>query len=151
MPRVEIVCRISMAAGLALALGCGSRGSPLATVHGKVSYKGALVRSGTVVFTPDRQRGTSGPLAQADIQADGTFALQTGGVPGAVPGWHRVTVVAVEAPPAPRPGDAFAVPRALLPERYCDPELSGLTCEVKGQKENRIDLNLEAADGAPAF
>jgi hypothetical protein len=60
-----------------------------------------------------------------------------------VVGWHRVTIVAVEAPAASQPGQAFTVPRSLVPTRYADPALSGLSCEVKAGKENGINFNLE--------
>jgi hypothetical protein len=124
-----------------LALGCGS--GPLAPVRGKVSYKGTPLRAGSIVFTPDPQRGTGGPLAQAEIQSDGTYLLRTGDAVGAAAGWHRVTVVAVEAALPGASAGPYPVPRSLLPEKYRDPELSGLSCEVKAAQENKIDFNLD--------
>src|SRR5439155_503659 len=98
---------------------------------------------GTIVFTPDAQRGGHGPLSSADVQPDGTYDLRTGTVPGAAIGWHRVTIMAVEPPPATGSGPRFQVPRSLIPEKYRDPTLSGLSCEVKPGKENGINFNLE--------
>jgi hypothetical protein len=82
-------------------------------------------------------------VARAEIQADGTYVLQTGDLPGAAAGWHRVTLVALEAQSAHLASGSFVVPRSLLPEKYRDPELSGLVCEVKAGQDNSIDFNLE--------
>jgi hypothetical protein len=128
---------------LLLAAGCGSDADRLTSVRGKVSYKGVPLPGGTIVFTPDAARGNSGPLARAEIRPDGTYLLRTGDRPGAVPGWHRVTVAAVEAPGTAPALQRYTVPRTLLPERYRDPEMSGLACEVKPDRVNTLDLNLE--------
>jgi hypothetical protein len=134
---------LTLAAGL-LAGGCGEAGtSPLAPVRGKVFYKGQTLTTGTIVFAPDAVRGTQGALAQADIQTDGSYTMKSGNHPGAVVGWHRVTVLAIEMPASPPPGQSFSVPRSLLPEKYRDPELSGLTCEVKANKDNEINFHLQ--------
>jgi hypothetical protein len=122
-----------------LAAGCGRETTPQVVVRGKICYRGVALRSGTVVFTPDAARGTTGPLASAELQSDGSYALRTGQALGAVPGWHRVTVLALESGTRPAPTQ----PRLLLPEKYCDPELSGLTCEVKAGQENTVNFNLE--------
>src|SRR5439155_2688325 len=65
--------------------GCRSGSAPLAPVRGKVSYRGQLLRGGTIVFTPDAGRGNRGELACADIQPDGSYALKTGEAAGAAP------------------------------------------------------------------
>ena len=61
---------------------------------------------------------------------------------GTIPGWHRVTVLAIEMTP-PAPGQPYGEPRSMLPARYSDPRLSGLLCEVKAGRDNAINLNLE--------
>jgi hypothetical protein len=132
--------RILFAAAALLVLlvtGCEQGPVTFVPVHGKVFYRGVSLHTGTVVFTPDTLRGNNGPLATADIQADGSFTLRTGAVSGAVPGWHRITVLAVEAP------KSGGRPRWLLPEKYSDPELSGLSGEVKAGQANTINLNLD--------
>src|SRR4051812_38651422 len=100
--------RLILAATLALPLlaGCGG-GGKLASVRGKFSYKNAPLPAGTIVFSPDENRGNTGPLARADIQPDGSYSLRTGEAPGAAAGWYRVTVVALEAAPS-APADAGA-------------------------------------------
>jgi hypothetical protein len=136
--------RLLLPACFLLAVGCGSESGPnLAPVRGQVFYRGRPVTTGTIVFASDPSRGTSGPLARGEIQPDGSYSLQTGDSAGAVVGWHRVTVVAVLVPAAPEPGQPFVMPRPLVPTRYADPELSGLTCEVKAGKENGINFNLD--------
>src|SRR5207249_4096885 len=73
-----------------LAAGCGQRETPLAPVSGRVFYRGQPLPGGTIVFTPDSERGGSGPLACGEIGQDGRYTLHTGTQPGAVPGWHRI-------------------------------------------------------------
>lgn len=143
MPIAFWFCR-----GLALALllgicGCGSGEESLASVRGKVTYKGATLSSGTIVFIPDANRGGDGPMAQGEIQSDGTYVLKSGDSEGVQAGWYKVTVAALERATYPSSGQAFAVPRSLLPEKYRDPDLSGLTCEVKASKKNGINFNLD--------
>jgi len=127
---------------LLLLAGCQQGKTPLAPVHGKISYRGTALQGGTVVFTPDASRGTTGPLAQAEIQSDGSYTLRSGQGYGAVPGWHRVTVAAVYAAAGPPGDEQFAVPQSLVPDRYRDPQLSGLVCEVKADQPNSFDFNL---------
>jgi hypothetical protein len=123
--------------------GCRSGSAPLAPVRGKVSYRGQLLRSGTIVFAPDASRGNRGELAYADIQPDGSYTLKTGDAAGAVPGWHRVTVCSLLPAAAPFPGQRAPLPLSLLPPRYRDPTLSGLACEVKAGEPNNIDIQLD--------
>jgi len=138
--------RLGMVAVMALLLaaaGCGSDADRLTPVRGKVTHHGVPLPGGTIVFTPDAARGNDGPLARAEIQPDGTFFLRTGSRAGAVPGWHRVTIAAVE-PPGPAPArQRYVVPRSLVAAKYRDPELSGLAAEVKADRDNTLDFNLE--------
>jgi hypothetical protein len=125
------------------AAGCRSGSAPLAPVRGKVSYRGQPLRSGAIVFAPDASRGTQGDLAVAEIQPDGSYTLKTGNASGAVVGWHRVTVCSLLPAVAVPPGQPPPPPVALLPIRYHDPRLSGLSCEVKADQPNSIDFQLE--------
>jgi len=127
--------------GLFFFAGCEGGTASLAPVSGKVSYQNQPLSRGTIVFVPDADRGNNGPLAQGTIQAGGSYAVQTEGKPGAAPGWYRVTVIAVETPAGYSTGRSSA-PRSLVPERYRDPQLSDLTCEVKAGQENGINFNL---------
>jgi hypothetical protein len=122
---------------LIAAVGCSSGGDQLTPVKGKVTYKGAPVQGGTVVFIPDTARGTHGNMAMADIQPDGTFALKTNETLGAVPGWHKVTIAWV------RPAAPGQQVQLMLPRKYQDPQSSGLAREVQANKPNTIELDLE--------
>ncbi len=125
--------------------GCGGGTDPasLVRVDGRVTYQGKPLTCGTIVFVPDPMRGNTGPLASATIQRDGSFVLSTGDAAGAAPGWHRVTIVALEENPRPEPGQSFSLPRSLLPDRYSDPDLSGLSWEVKAGQENHASFDLD--------
>jgi hypothetical protein len=123
---------------LALAvLGCG-RDDKLTPVRGQVFYHGRPLAGGIIVFTPDAERGGRGPLACGEIGADGRYILHTGDKPGAVPGWHRITVAPV-TPPA----QTAAPPGIDLPRRYSDPEQSGLLREIKVGVAAEQDFHLE--------
>ena len=115
---------------LVLLAGCGRAEVKLAPVQGRVLYRGRPLAGGTIVFTPDADRGGSGPLACGEIGPDGHYTLHTGDEPGAVPGWHKITVAGAR-------GDR------LLPRRYSDPEGSGQGREVKAGQTNSLDLDLE--------
>ncbi len=121
--------------GGVLLAGCGRSEPPLAPVRGQVTFRGQPLAGGTIVFTPDPQRGGSGPQAWAEIGPDGRYALCTGGKNGAVPGWHRVTIA-----PLRRQGGGTTV---ALPARYRDPELSGQCIEVRSERLNQCDLHLD--------
>ncbi|MBV9125948.1 MAG: carboxypeptidase regulatory-like domain-containing protein [Planctomycetes bacterium] len=128
---------------LLLAAGC-NRGKPvLGPAQGKVFFQGFPVAGATVVFTPDPGHGGTGPMLQAETQADGSFVLKTDGVPGALPGWYRVTVMALEPVPLGLDGQPIGIPRSRLPDKYRDPELSGLTCEIQAGVQNGWNFNLE--------
>src|SRR5205814_10691646 len=130
MRTLSVAVRALAAALLVSAAGCGADGTALTPVRGKVYYRGVLLSRGTVVFIPDEDRGNRGPLARAEIQPDGSYVLRSGEEAGAVPGWHRVTVVAVED------GSPTSGPRPLVPQKYSDPGLSDLTYQVEPGKEN---------------
>ncbi len=125
-----------------LMIGCDAESRTPVPVRGKVFYRGAPLTSGLIVFAPDSTRGTEGPLARAEIRSDGTYELHTEGTAGVNPGWYRVTVMALE-PAAAASVAPPALQRSLLPDKYRDPELSGLVREVKAGQENLLDFRLE--------
>jgi hypothetical protein len=111
---------------LAVALAGCNRGTPvLAKVRGRVAVNGIALSGGTIVFSPDLNKGNRGPSSHAVIAIDGSYELSHPDGIGAYPGWYRVTV---------------AVPYRL--ERYRQPELSGLTREVKPGIDNVFDFDL---------
>jgi hypothetical protein len=122
--------------------GCKRGAAPLTPVQGKVSFKGMPVTGGTIVFTPDSSRGASGKIAFGKLGTDGAYALLTGEAKGASPGAYRVTLVSLTSDDAPAAGDRFKAPLSMLPDKYRDPELSELVCEVKENKTNVLDFDL---------
>jgi hypothetical protein len=127
---------------LTLLGGCQRGPAPLTPVSGKVAYKGFSLQGGTIVFTPDSARGASGPLAFGKINQDGTYHLFTGEAPGAAAGWYRVTLISMAAAGAQFPGQPLSAPSSFLPEKYRDPDLSDVACEIKASRPNTIDFNL---------
>src|SRR5579883_1000213 len=138
MPRTALCCGFYLVA-LAV-LGCG-QGEPMTPVHGRVFFHGQPLPGGTIVFTPDVERGGRGPLACGEIGGDGRYTLRTGDKLGTIPGWYRVTI----APPthAAAPGQAVLPPAVELPRKYSDPEQSGLLREVQPGKSGEQDFHLE--------
>jgi hypothetical protein len=139
--RLGIIRGMALTLGL-VAVGCGAGTGPAVPVRGTVFFKGVPLRSGFIVFVPDASRGGRGSLACAPIREDGSYSLQTGGSSGVPGGWYRVTVAAVEPPPL-GATDPEALPRSILPDKYRDPELSGLTCQVTGMGANTVDFHLD--------
>jgi hypothetical protein len=140
--------RIKGGLGLLLVLGffsfgCDGGANIFLPVTGKVTYQGLALQGGIIVFTPDGSRGGHGAMAVGEIQPDGTYSLRTEKAFGAAAGWYRVTVATASVGTIPSPGQRFHVPPSLLPEKYRDPDLSRLVCEVKPDRANSIDFNLD--------
>lgn len=114
----------------ALLTSCSRPEAALAPVSGQVFYRGRLLPGGTIVFTPNPDRGGHGPQAVAEIDPQGRYVLHTGGKKGAVPGWHRVTI-------------ASGTSGVRLPIHYHDPDLSRQQVEVKSDRANQCDLHLD--------
>ena len=132
--RMLIVC--SLAFFLA---GCSNKPTTLNHVTGKVLYRGVPLQSGLIVFSPDTNRGESGKIAFSKINPDGSYAISTGDAPGVTAGWYRVTIAAMSGQTTSY--DSLAV--SLIPDKYRDPQLSQLQCEVKSNRDNHLDFNLD--------
>jgi hypothetical protein len=120
--------------------GCSEKAKPDPVVRGQVLYRGEPVAGGLIVFAPNPERGSDGPLLMATLQDDGSFTL-AGPDGRAVPaGWYRIAIaprvgtVAAPTPERPYPG---------VPARYRNPGLSGLEREIKSGAENVIALDLD--------
>lgn len=127
-------------------VGCGSN---TGSVSGKVTYKKKPFPGGTVTFLDSKQQVKTAP-----IEADGNYTIE-----GVAAGPVKISV----SPPPPPPkmpmgakmdpakmgapaGAASAAPPTgakpvSLPQRYQNPEESGLTYTVtKGKQEHNIEL-----------
>jgi hypothetical protein len=137
-----VVAIVSLALGVSG--GCDQAGFTRVVVRGKIHYQRVPLCTGMIVFTPDASRGSHGCLACGEVQADGSYELRTENGPGAAAGWYHVSIASVDPGALPAGGPAqLIIPRSLLPEKYRDPELSGLVREVKAGGENTIDFDLE--------
>ena len=118
----------------AFSWGCGSESERPATfpVQGKVSYKGQPVTKGTVTFESD-----GGQTATGEIQPDGTYKLSSFAKDdGALPGHHKVMVIANDADPTLMPGSSpgYKPPKDLVPKKYSQFDTSGLEATVAKDK-----------------
>jgi hypothetical protein len=127
-----------MASVLVSCASCGQQAKKQEMVRGHVLYQGTALPGGTIVFTPDTELGGAGPLSVAEIKSDGSYSLKTGIAEGAPSGPYRVTI----ASDAPATGLATR-PAVVLPRKYSDPAQAGLKREVKMDKLNIIDFNLD--------
>jgi hypothetical protein len=136
-------------AGLVLVFaGCGSSGDreKVVPVSGVVTYQGKPLEGYRVTFMPTDGRRPAIGLTDAE----GKFALGTNEVgDGAVVGTHKVAFV--WAPPViGEPGQETVTdnpanlpkPKTRIPDKYTDPEKSGITQEVpsRGISDLRFEL-----------
>ena len=120
---------------LAALAGCSPQ-ADYAPVSGTVYYKGKPVESGVVMFQP-----AEGEVARGLIQSDGTYTLETlGEATGVRPGMAKVRV-SVRANTNSNGGEV-GLGKLLIPERYTDFDLSGLTFEVTPTRTEPYDIQL---------
>jgi hypothetical protein len=123
--------------------GCWEKSTGITSVHGHVYFNDKLLTRGTIVFTPDAERGGKGDMASAEIQSDGSYILKAKNGATIEAGWHRVTVLALEATDPSGSSNNFREPKSLIPDKYRDPNLCGLSVEVIPDQENVRDLHLD--------
>jgi hypothetical protein len=127
----------------ALLGGCRRGAAPLTPVSGKVAFQTRNLTGGLIVFTPDNSKGNSGQMAVGKIAQDGSYYLYTGDTAGASAGWYRITVTSFGPTGVQVAGQMPNPPNSYLPEKYRDPVLSELSCEIKPDKPNAINFNLD--------
>jgi hypothetical protein len=122
---------------LLLLIGCGPSGPKTAPVKGTITYKGAPVPQGTIMFQPD-----SGPAATAEIN-NGAYVLKTfRDGDGAVLGNHKVTVISLANQKELLPEERKPLPPPMVPLDYSFPDKSGLTAVVE-DKVNIFNFDLK--------
>jgi hypothetical protein len=143
---LSVVCLVS----LWILPGCGGASRPTnrpetVPASGTVTYQGKPVAGATVTFVADSPASARGAVARTD--ESGQFKLTTFDAgDGAIPGNYRVTVAKMDAtavaenldPTVPPPPP----PKSVLPEKFADPNTSGLTAEVKQDGENKFPFDL---------
>jgi len=121
--------------------GCGDRQrSADLVVRGQILFRGEPLSGGMIVFSPNLERGSNGPLALATLQADGSFTLVGEEGKPIQPGWYRIAIApkagTIDLPTAERPYPG-------LPAKYRNPSKSGLEREIKAGMENLICFDLD--------
>jgi hypothetical protein len=99
--KLPFLCRFLVlfaASALVIVVGCGyDNGLKLASVRGKVTYKGEPVKNGTVFFMPDEGKGTIGPSATGSLREDGTYIASTDYAgDGVIVGSHKIGLTSIE-------------------------------------------------------
>lgn len=126
-----------------LFVGCGSGEDPrpaTVPVQGKVTYQGQPVPKGTITF-----QSASGESAVGEIQPDGTYTLSTfKEKDGAIPGAHKVMIVANTGDPTKMPSSpGYVAPKELVPQKYASLDTSGLEATVSKDKKTPYDFELK--------
>jgi len=146
------------ALGLLLIAGCSRRVDdkwtrmrpPVFPATGIVIYQGKPVAGATVMLesqSPDEK--SRGKVAIGHTDSGGRFRVQTyKEYEGAVAGPHRLSVTKIEylenKPPNADPNvDYPPLERSLLPEKYQDFEVSGLSATVMETGSNWLRLELQ--------
>jgi hypothetical protein len=155
--------RFTVAKGLAklgwflpilLSLGAAGCGASTGTVSGKVYHKNTLLKGGTVTFvSADKQFGQT-----ATFLEDGSYTIDqlppgemTIGVQTSSLNPAKQTFIPKNAMPKDvtegsdyQPTDPSVLARryVAIPERFADPETSGLKCKVQTGKQEH-DIHLE--------
>lgn len=145
-PVVLLACVLATMAIVPALVGCG--GPPHGNVTGTVRFEGQPVTAGRITVLCE---GGDKPVVFADIK-DGTYRIERAPV-----GSARVTIQAFAAGPAagsvpvpPGAGPALPIPASVprvgkplegFPDRYLNPDASGLTFEIApGPQMHDIDL-----------
>jgi hypothetical protein len=150
---------VSLALGVVVgAAGCAVGGSSTGTVTGKVTYKGGPVKGGNVYFFVDDKNPGVGeiqedgtykaervPVGNAKVSVDTESMKPPMGMPAAAAKKYTAPPpdpkVKTEAYVPPDPGER-AKRYVKIPEKYIDPERSGLTYTVKtGSQEFNIEIS----------
>ena len=136
---------LCLAACVASAGGCTKSAAPPApvAVRGRVEFMGQPLARGLVVFTPDRERGHTGPPLAARLDNSGHYELNPAppiapGAPagvsqGIAPGWYAVSFAESNTP---NPGPRFPAELHL-------PDRSGVARQVVAGRENVIDFVIQ--------
>lgn len=131
----------------AAAIGCGSRLPTTIPVKGVVTWRGAPLESGKVMFElAEPHTATVRRPAVGALQPGGRYELTTFRAgDGAMPGKHVVTIHSFRTDPNADPELDVVKPVWLIPSRYGDPATSGLSADVPaaGPAVREVDFQLE--------
>lgn len=153
MNRIRALSRLMTVAALTAAVAsCGPKGPKLYPVSGQVLYEGQPAEGAQVVFQPlNPPPESEGRTSGGTVGKDGTFTLRT--YPfgeGAPEGEYTVAVQWFGIPgqaakgkgKKTREGDDGTEATSAIPERYTDPDTSGLKASVKPGPNNLEPIRL---------
>ena len=137
------VWQLIFLAFVAIATGCGSD-PPVGRVFGRVSFEGAPLNEGTILFS----NADAGVHLRAKIETDGSYVLKTYEANGLPYGTYVVSIL-------PPPADLITGKPTLpikefsnIPLQYRDPSTSGLKLTV-GEGDNSFDVHMQRDVIAP--
>jgi hypothetical protein len=117
--------------------GCGETGPKIVPVKGTVKFKeGKPVTSGVIEFAPL----SGGQGAQGKIEEDGSFTLMTGKQVGAYVGKHKIIVIQFFIADGAAAHVSAQHTASIVHSKHGRFDTSGLSCEVKSDGENVVDL-----------
>jgi hypothetical protein len=119
---------LSVALALTLGSGCGASETKLVPVEGTVKLGKEPLKSGSISFHPDSDKGNKAAQPFVGTIENGAYKVAAGEKYGAEPGWYKVTVTAT-VPSDPK--DEYSVPKSLISEKFGDPAATPLSAEVK--------------------
>ncbi len=125
-------------------IGCGDGSQPapsLVPIQGVLTQAGKPLAHVTVTFYPDNKKDTEGPSSTGVTNQAGEFQLMVAGnKPGAVVGFHKVTVQCPMMTSGSTPEQQAAAKACKISPDFGNPEKTTLTAEVTAET---ADLNLE--------
>ena len=127
-----------------LLAGCGDSLPDTVPVTGTATIDGQPIANGDVTFHPHEiADGLPRRPARGSLDEQGTFQLSTfRSGDGAVPGIYRVTIHSYSNRPDKFDDSGTFTPEWGIPQRYGNPETSGLVVEVSADGSPlRLDLN----------
>ncbi|WP_437190656.1 hypothetical protein [Planctomicrobium sp. SH527] len=122
--------------------GCsrGPDGPAIVPVKGVVIYKDKPLEGGQITFIPDRDKGTTGPMAMGAINGNGEFTLRTTNPDdGAIVGAHKVVISYYKSTPFDPNNPAPPLKDiSLVPAIYADEKTTTLTADVTTNKDDNV-------------
>jgi hypothetical protein len=110
-------------------------------VTGTVTLDGAPLTRGTVSLMPEKGTNTT----SGEIDASGKFQLSTHKLgDGAAPGKYRAGITAWEVAPDMLDDGTPVEGKSLIPEKYMNPQTSGLTAEITDEPTQTIEFRLRS-------
>ncbi|MBL8851335.1 MAG: hypothetical protein JNG89_16755 [Planctomycetaceae bacterium] len=135
----------TLLSAFAVCLGLAGCGGELDTVSvdGTVTYDGKPLEMGIVRFVPVDPEGM---LATGPLKAGGEFTLSTRGSDGVLEGDYTVTVESFlidDTVPEKDRELGIGGKKSAIPQKYSDPETSGLKETIDGSRSISIELQKE--------